>query len=103
MEVINEGSSITLTVSFRDSENALVTPLSMSYRIIDKDSNTVLDTQTVTPITTSYDIDILGTINSMVNEDNASEVREVIISWEYNNSQTDVFEYDYKIKNVAGV
>ena len=103
MEVINEGSSITLTVSFRDSENALVTPLSMSYKIIDKDSNTVLDTQTVTPITTSYDIDILGTINSMVNEDKASEVREVIISWEYNNSQTDVFEYDYKIKNVAGV
>lgn len=103
MEVINEGSSITLTISFRDSEEALVTPLSMTYTVIDKATGTELLTDTVVPLTTSYDIIILGTTNTMVDENKATETREVIIEWEYNNSQTDVYEYDYKIKNVRGV
>jgi hypothetical protein len=104
MEVINEGSSITLTISFMDSDNNPVTPLALAYKIYDKDTNTVLDSASgIVPLTTSYDLDILGTINSMVNEDLNTEVRTVIIEWEWNNDQTDVYEYDYKIRNVVGV
>lgn len=103
MEVILEGSSITLTVDFYDSDGNIVTPLGMTYTVYDKKSNTVLLTNTVVPVTTSYDIDILGTINSMVSEDSTTEIRQVIVEWEWNNDQTDVFEYDYKIMNVRGV
>lgn len=82
--------------TFFDEEGDPVIPESMTYSIINSATGAVIRSETVTPTTTSYVIEISKDENTITIQE---ESRKVIVEWEFNDGQSgDTSIYRYRIK-----
>jgi hypothetical protein len=100
---INEKSTATLTLSFYDSNTTPVTPISLSYKIMNKDSGFIIHPwSTVTPTTSTYDLTLTSNDNTMVSINKDYEDRILTIRWEYE-GETGTDEFNYRVINLKGM
>lgn len=103
IDVVNEKSTWVLVLFFFDENKQATVPTSVTYRIDDATSGTViLQNTVVVPIGTSYKIIITPVQNSIIDQNNAYEQRRVTVIWQYGSKQGSD-EYVYRLKNLANV
>jgi hypothetical protein len=95
MSVYYNKQSFGIVFNFYDIDNRLIKPETLTYKIINRVTNEIIRTDTITPQTSTYTIQITtedNTINSNI------EKRKIIVEWDYNNGKDgDVFVYPYDI------
>ena len=96
---INEGSSCTLVLTFKDDYGALVTPDSATYKIDDVRTETSIVGETIIPVnSSSYDLLITAAQNAILGQGN--ENHEVTIKFTYSGGlKTGTASYLYEIDN----
>jgi hypothetical protein len=92
---IDENTSIQLTLDYTDYNNNVIDPslVSSAYSVYDVDSGTEIAGPTTF---TGSNINIPPVINNLLNSDNNSESRKVVVNWTYNDGVdggTTYFEY----------
>ena len=107
MERVNEGSYFRVTASFVDEDGAAVTPDFANYRIDDQDSgNEIKETTASSPTGSTYEIEIPGEENIILNPPAEIETRVVTVSFVYDTYKVGTAEYRYrvfKLYNLAGL
>ena len=103
---VNEKTSITLTVTFRDENGALVVPSAATYRLDDVGSQTAILAATALSLASSVNVLITSTQNRILTSTNQSESREVTVEFDYTGGlgamhSTD--KYAYEVLNLYGV
>jgi hypothetical protein len=104
-KAINEKTSCTLEVTFKDEDKVSVVPETITYRIDDVDSGTVIKAATAFTLPASViEIEITSAQNKILNESNDNEERVVTVEFDYNSStKHGTSEYRYKILNLLKV
>jgi len=100
---VNEGSTAYLTVVCKNKAGAAQAPASAVYRIDDLSSGEVIKADTSLPASTSMEITLSSVDNRIVNSEQGSETRRVVVSASYGADDAVVGVYLYKVKNVGGV
>lgn len=104
LDVVNERSSRTVTVSFFDDDNDPVTPTAATYRIDDPASDTaILPATSISPLGESVDIKITSHQNRIIKPRNAYEKRVVTVEFDYGVDGHGTNQYEYRLKNLYGV
>ena len=102
-EVINEGSTSYLTVTFYDKDGGYEAPTTVTYKIwcITNDK----EVRAVTSLTpaSSIEITLTPTDNSIISQSNALETRLVTIEASYGVDDEINDEYEYDVKNLRKV
>jgi hypothetical protein len=106
MDIINQGSTYVLGLTFRDENGNAVTPSAGRYRIDNEGGNAISGNNTTawvafTPSGNTHDITISSNQNAFVSNSSDREERIVTAEFTYgagNNKQTD--EYRYMIKRI---
>lgn len=102
--MINELTSATLTLTFRDSNGVAAIPSVARYQIDDLSSGiTVVEWTDFTPSVSSYDISITGAQNSILNRCNEIEDRRVTVIAYYTDNTQCTLSFKYSIKNLRGL
>jgi len=100
MSNVNERCQSTLTCTFRDKDGVLATPTTLKYRIDDILSGTVIKPNTsVSPSTSSYDITITASENSIINTSRIYEERKVSCEWYASTTLIGSADYIYRVIN----
>jgi len=102
---INELSSCSITVSFKNEKDQPVAPLSFTYRIDDLQSSTQLlgDALVLNP-GVSYEIKIPSTTNNILIPENIYESKKLTVKWTYTLdgiSKQGTDEFIYQVKNLT--
>jgi len=100
MDVINEGTTATLTMDFKDENGIAISPDTGTYLIYDKFSGTEIRSGSVYPLATSVAFSLLASDNALQNAKNRYEIRVVYIEFTYG-ARRGSGEYSYKIENLA--
>lgn len=107
MDTINEQTTYRITITWTDEAGEPLTPTSGTYRIDDvtdpANPVTVKTTQTITPSSSSANIDIAYGDNAILNSANAYENRLVTFTWTYGGNKKGTGEYRYRIKNLLKI
>lgn len=98
--VIKENSSCFLDISFKDENGLPVVPDTANYTVHDLGSGDELQPSTLMPSTSDVTIEILPTVNLMVDPNHTEEIRVVTIITSYSSGGGDSEEYMYKVKNL---
>jgi len=102
MEVVNEGSTYVLGLSFTDENGNGVTPTGARYRIDVDGGNAITSGNNnsawvdITPGSNAYDLVITANQNAMVGNNTQREERVVTVEFGYSgnaNKQTDEYRY----------
>lgn len=94
-ETFYSEESFDIVTSFFDENNDPVTPESLTYSILNRSTNGVIRSATVTPSTTSYTIPVSITDNTVSDD----ETRKVVVKWTYNGgTKGDVKVYNYNLQ-----
>ena len=102
MDVINEGTTGYLTVTFLDKDGVAVAPASVSYRIDCLTTGTaVVGATSVTP-GTSVEIQLTAANNAILGN-LPRERRRVTVTGTYSGSQAVTHQYDYEVRNLSAV
>ena len=97
MASVKEGSLAYLTVSFYDEHNVLATPTSATWEVHDKGTGIVIKTATaMLPIASSYEIELVSSVNDLVDGNSSEETRIVTIKaiFGVDREVNDEYEYD---------
>ena len=98
MEKVNEKSTAYLTVTFYDRDDQPAQPASATYEIHDLDTGTEIRTlEGLSPTDGVVDITLNKTDNSLVDDENAKEVRVVSIHAVYGADDELHDEYTYEV------
>jgi hypothetical protein len=103
---INERTSLTLTVSFFDENDAPVTPDSATYRIDSLQGSrgiAVLPATVIGSLSTTNDLEITSDQNQIIRERNPYEIKLVTVEFDYGTNKHGTVEYRYKVLNLYGV
>lgn len=100
--IINERTSITLTVSFLDENESPVVPTTAVYRIHDLVSGREICATTALAPATSVDIEITKDQNRVLS-DLRQETRVVTVEFAYGVGKHGTDEFLYRVKNLSGV
>lgn len=103
---INERTSLILTVSFFDEDEVAVTPDSATYRIDSLQGTrgtAVLAATTISPLSTTADLEITSDQNQIIRQRNAYEIKVVTVEFDYGSGKHGTAEYRYKVLNLYGV
>ena len=104
LDEVNERSTQVVTVTFRDEDDALVTPSAATYRIDDKQRRVViLDTTNIGSLATSVDIEITPAQNYIIRPRSQFEIRTLTVHYEWGSGRAANSEYRYKLLNLYGV
>lgn len=104
LDEVNERSTSVVTVTFRDEDDALVTPSAATYRLDDKQRRTViLDDTNIGSLSTSVDIEITPEQNRILRPRAAFEIRTLTVHYEWGSGREANSEYRYKVINLYGV
>jgi hypothetical protein len=101
MEVVNEGSTYVLGLSFSDENGNGVIPTSARYRLDVDGGNAISGNNnsawvSIVPGNSTYDLVISGNQNAMVGNNTQREERVVTVEFGYSgnaNKQTDEYRY----------
>ena len=98
MASVKEGSLAFLTVSFYDEDNVLAVPTSATWEVHDKGTGTVMKIATaMTPIASQYEIELVSSINALVNSSNMEETRVATIKASFGTDREVNDEYEYDV------
>jgi hypothetical protein len=104
MDIVNEGTSLVVTLSFFSETEVAVTPTSGSYRIDDLvTGEEIIGDTNMESLGETCDILIDGADNVLLNTDLASETHVLTASIIYGNSpneKTCTGEYRFKVRNL---
>lgn len=102
-DIVNEGSTAYLSVSFKDKAGALATPASLTYSLRCLTTGAVL--RDAVPLTASSQVEITLTPadNTLQNPGNLYETRLLTIVAGYGASDALQDQYEYLVKNLAGL
>lgn len=108
MDVVNEGSTAYLAVSFLDKNGNVEAPASATFRVDGKAPDAtvwteVLDDADILPILGTVELVLTPTANALITQDDDYEDRLVTIKATYDASDGVNAEYLYKLKNLAKV
>ena len=104
MLIINERTTLFLTISFFDEDGDPVTPDSATYRVDYKPTQTaIVPVTNLTGLSTTKDIEITSAQNAMINGNHRIETHKVTVEFTYNTSRHGTNEYEYQIRNLYGV
>jgi hypothetical protein len=104
MDVCNEKSTKWLQLSFFNRLNQAVVPSSVTVRIDDEASSTVIRAATaLTGLATVMEVEITSAENEMVNENHKHELRTVTVEWDDGSTGHKTEEYQYTVKNLQHV
>lgn len=105
MKIVNERTTVILSMKFTDENKLAVVPDSGEYQITDELTGTILTSWTpFTPVTTSYSLAINQTNNRILDDTNDSEVRVVSIVTQYASSTRQCTEeFRYEVRNLTSV
>ncbi len=102
MDIINEGTTCYLNVSFLDKTGAAAMPSTVAYRIDCLSTGTsVRATTSVTPGTT-VEI-VLSAADNAILANLPFERRRVTVEATYSGSQAVKNQYDYQVRNLSAV
>lgn len=107
MDIVFEGSTYPITLSFYDGNNNAVTPSAARYRIDNVGGNAVSGNNAnawvaFTPSANTHDLVISANENAMANANNAREQRTVTVEFTYGaNSYKQTGEYQYTLQNLS--
>lgn len=102
MDIVNEGTTGYLTVSFYDKTGALAAPSTVSYRIDCLSSGTeIVDDTSVSPAS-SVEIQLTAANNAIVSG-LPRERRRVTVTGTYSGDQAVTHQYDYEVRNLSAV
>ena len=102
MDVINEGTTGYLTVTFYDKAGDAAAPSAVSYRIDCLSSGTVILTDTSATPGTEVEITLTAAQNAIV-AGLPRERRRVTVTGTYAGSQAVTHQFDYEIRNLSAV
>lgn len=103
MNVINDGSTSFLSLTFYDQNDALVTPSEASYIITNGISSTPLvDWTTFTPSGSSCTIEIPAAVNTLTNL-SESEDRIVCVKYVYAGTRVGTERITYTVANIESI
>ena len=104
MEVVNEGSSCVVQVSFCDENEDPVIPTVGTYRIDDVGSGTAICASTAfTPTAATHNIQISATENRILDATKQQERRLVTVTYQYGAGKQGTGDYTYLVKNLSKV
>lgn len=99
MENINEKSSATLTITFKDSSNNLVTPVSGTYQIDAVPGGSIRTPTSFTPVSSTYDILLTPDDNKILNTTKTKEVHMVTVTVDLGGGDQSTAIYRYYVTN----
>lgn len=102
MDIVNEGTTGYLTVSFYDKTGALSSPTAVSYRIDCLSSSTEIVGDTSVSPASSVEIQLTAANNAIVSG-LPRERRRVTVTGTYSGDQAVTHQYDYEVRNLSAV
>jgi len=100
---INDRTTLVLTLTFRDEDDALVVPTAATYRIDDVLTGSVVKARTsLTGLASSMELEITSAQNAAIGEATLQE-RVVTVEFDYGASRHGSDEYRYYVRNLLGV
>lgn len=100
---INDRTTLVLTLTFRDEDDALVVPTAATYRVDDVLTGTTVKAKTsLTGLASSMELEITSAMNAAIGEQTLQE-RVVTIEFDYGTARHGSDEYRYYVKNLGGV
>ena len=101
MDVVNQGQTYVLGLTFTDENGNGLTPSSASYRIDVEGSNVAVVPWTpFSPSANTYNLVITAAQNALQNANNAREERVVTLQFGYGLGNEQVSEYRYMLAKV---
>lgn len=102
MDIVNEGTTGYLTVSFYDKAGSLAAPSSITYRIDCLTTQTVVVDDTSVSAASSVEIQLTAANNAILGG-RPRERRRVTVTGSYSGSQAVTHQYDYEVRNLSAV
>ena len=109
MDVINQGSSYVLGLSFKDEDGNGVTPSAAKYRIDNEGGNAITGNNAnawvaFTPSANTHDLTISANENAFANNTSDREERVVTVEFIYSaDSKKQTDEYRYMIRKLENL
>ena len=101
LDIVNEGETAYLTVSFSDKAGDPEAPTTISYRIdCLKNSEEIKADTAVTPVASEVEITLKPSENIIIDQSNSTEKRLVTVTGTYGVDDAIVREYEYNLKNM---
>lgn len=103
MELINDGTDLTIDLTFTDEDEAAVTPSAARYRVDDISSgDNIVEWTSITPVNETYALNITATQNALINSALPIEKKLVTVEITYGiYSKKKKSTYIYGIKNIS--
>lgn len=105
LDEVNERSTYIVTASFFDEDGDPVTPDSATYRVDRPKGNiSVLPVTSISPLSTTADLEITSAQNRIYNQRHDYEVQEVTVEFDYGSpAKHGTARYRYKVINLYGI
>ncbi len=99
MDIVNEKSSATLTITFKDSAGSLVTPVSGTYQIDAVPGGAIRAITSFTPTSSSHIITLTPDDNKILNTTKSREVHKVTVIVDLGGGGQSTALYRYYVTN----
>ena len=104
MDIVNEKTTMIVTVSFTDEDGDAVDVDSANYQIYDEDTLTAIKASTsITSPTTSADITISSSENKIITTSKQFETHILLIDYTYSTTKVAQTEYRFAVRNMTNV
>lgn len=104
-KVINENTSLDVTITFTDENGDPFTPEELYYNLVDDKSETIIISNSlITPTGSTETITIERSANAILDTANAVEARTLTVDARYSSGSKGVTtEYKFNVKNLANL
>lgn len=103
MQIVNEGTTAYLTVSFKDKAGAAAAPSTLTYSLHCLTTGAVLRNNVSLTAGTSVEITLSATDNAMQSQSNRRETKRVTVKASYGAGEAVNSQYDYQVANLSQV
>ncbi|KUG22373.1 hypothetical protein ASZ90_007852 [hydrocarbon metagenome] len=105
MELINEKTTLTLRLTFKDEDNVAVVPTAAQYRIDDVDSGSqILDWSSFTPSASTHDLTITDAQNAIIDTNLERERKKVTVQITHGpENKKATGDYIYIVRNLTKI
>jgi len=101
MDIVKEGSTAVLTLSFLDEDGLPVTPSSATYKINNKKNRAEIKSETaITPSSNTHDVEITAAENAIVAAVERYETHVVTVSFTYSGGKVGKSSYEFDVENL---
>ena len=101
-DIVNQGQSWILSLSFFDETKAPATPTSATYRVDNVDDGTPLLADSAISISGSTATILIAPAQTAILQARPVETRRVVVTWQYGGNKQGVSAYYYQVRNLTG-